>query len=215
MGYVLFGLLVVLLLVLRHVARRAPPPPRFAPPPVIAAQAQPPDPWTASAPYWRPRVEEPPQDHLDLQLQDVSRPDVSFSTSRVMNSGEWRVYRAALNVTRQPSGFYAFPQVALGQVIHTDSDDAYRAINSKRCDLLVTDRYGKPVAVVEYQGSGHNLGGDAAKRDKIKRTALAKAGVQFVEIPDGTPLYKIEGAIRDAIASKATQRIGHESHAVH
>lgn len=210
MGYVLFGLLVALLLVLRHVARRAPPPPRFAPPPVIAAQAQPPAPWTASVPHWQP-----PPDYMDLQLEDVSRPDVSFSTSRVMNSGEWRVYRAALNVTRQPGGFYAFPQVALGQVIHTDSDDAYRAINSKRCDLLVTDRYGKPVAVVEYQGSGHNLGGAAAKRDRIKRIALEKAGVQFVEIPDGTPTYRIESAIRDALPSKAPQRVSHESHAVH
>jgi hypothetical protein len=59
-----------------------------------------------------------------------------------MNGGEYELFRAALNVTRQsiPSGsypFYVFPQVSLGQIIRTHAlldwhaDQAHRAINSK------------------------------------------------------------------------------------
>jgi hypothetical protein len=82
-----------------------------------------------------------------------------------MGRGEFELFRAALNVTgsRFRSGqypFYVFPQVALGQIVRTaaplewQADHAHRAINSKRCDLLIADRNGNPVAVLEYQPRG-------------------------------------------------------------
>jgi hypothetical protein len=104
------------------------------------------------------------------------RSHVTFSKTKVMIGGEYGLFRAALNVTRQsmPSGpypFYVFPQVSLGQIIRTHAsldwhaDQAHRAINSKRCDLLIANRNGNPIAVLEYQGAGHNIGGTAARRD--------------------------------------------------
>jgi hypothetical protein len=63
---------------------------------------------------------------------------------------------------------------------------ATHAINSKRCDLLLADRRGMPVAVLEYQGSGHGIGGTAGQRDDIKRQALKRAGVRYREIHAGT-----------------------------
>lgn len=99
--------------------------------------------------------------------------------------------------------YFVFPQVSLGQIIGTgdardwQAETAYRAINSKRCDLLIADRYGTPVAVLEYQGSGHNLGGTAGKRDEIERIALERAGVRFVEIMAETKPAEIQRTIRE------------------
>jgi hypothetical protein len=93
-----------------------------------------------------------------------------------------------------------FPQVSLGEILGTEgtypeSDDAYWAISSKRCDILIADRRGNPIAALEYQGSGHDLGGTAKQRDKIKKIALERAGVQFIEIKINTD--EIQGIISE------------------
>jgi hypothetical protein len=167
-------------------------------------------PKTPTAPTVRESIEEqqdeyPEQDdYLEDHLEAVTRETVKFSVSRVMKPGEFTLFRAALGVTGQrlPSGtypFYVFPQVSLGEILHTAVDDAYRAINSKRCDFLIANRRGYPVAVLEYQGSGHNIGGTAERRDRIKRIALEKAGVRYVEIKEGTTEAEIQAAIRELL----------------
>lgn len=60
-------------------------------------------------------------------------------------------------------------------------------INSKRADFLVVDREGWPVAVIEYQGSGHYQG-NAQERDAVKRTVLPRAGIRYIEV--AAPLSK-------------------------
>jgi hypothetical protein len=161
-----------------------------------------------------PTPKTPEQDrseHLDRQLEAVIRDRVTFTRRRVMNRGEYEVFRAAMGVTRQPHPtgqcpFYVFPQVALGQIIGTQSarpweaDQAFRAINSKRCDLLIADRHGNPIAVLEYQGFGHNLSNTATRRNEIKRIALERAGVRFIEIPDRTTRDEMQRTIRDLLA---------------
>jgi hypothetical protein len=149
-------------------------------------------------------------ERLDRQLEAVTREAVKFFTSQIMGRGEYELFRAALRVTRQPlpTAFYVFPQVALGQIIRTaapfnwQADHAHRAINSKRCDLLITDRHGNPVAVLEYQGSGHDLGGTATRRDEIKRMALERAGVRYVEIVDGMAPGEMQRIIRNLLAEQ-------------
>lgn len=54
-----------------------------------------------------------------------------------------------------------------------------------------------PIAVFEYQGGGHYIGGDAGIRDKIKRIALEKAGIRFVEIKNGTSRFEIGRTMQD------------------
>lgn len=163
-----------------------------------------------TGPAPRKSAEQQQSERLERQLRAVLRENVTFSTRRVMGGGELDVFYAALNVTDQkiPSGpypYYVFPQVSLGQVIRAEarwdwqSDQAHRAINSKRCDLLVADRTGHPVAVLEYQGAGHNIGGTAERRDEIKRIALESAGVRFVEIKDGTDAAEIRRTIRSVL----------------
>ena len=128
-----------------------------------------------------------------------------------------------MSVTRQPlpSGnypFYVFPQVSLGQIIRANAnlgwhaDQAHRAINSKRCDLLIADRTGNPIAVLEYQGTGHNIGGTAVRRDEIKRIALERAGIRYVEIKyDATPAEMQQAGPRLVDAPCGERTASHEN----
>ena len=62
------------------------------------------------------------------------------------------------------------PQVSLGEILSAKGE-AYRAINSKRVDMIIIDARGYPKVAIEIQGSGHYQG-DALQNDAIKRTAL-------------------------------------------
>jgi hypothetical protein len=68
---------------------------------------------------------------------------------------------------------------------------------------LIADRDGHPIVVLEYQGSGHDLDGTAMRRDEIKRIALERAGVRFIEIKDGTAPAEIQRTIRDLLRPPA------------
>ena len=152
-------------------------------------------------------------DRLTKQLADVQSDSVAFSKQRIMSSnGEVALFYAARTVTGQtaPNGdypFYVFPQVSLGELVRTSpktpsaarrSKDAYLAINSKRCDIVLADNTGLPVAVFEYQGAGHHSG-TASLRDEVKRLAVTRAGIRFVEIPDGAGSNQIRSMIRDSL----------------
>lgn len=110
-------------------------------------------PWTIPAPAAPKSAAQERAEHLDRQFEAVIREHVTFTKRRIMNRGEYELFRSAMGVTRQPfpTGsfpYFVFPQVSLGQIIGTgeardwQAETAYRAINSKRCDLLIADRYG-------------------------------------------------------------------------
>jgi hypothetical protein len=78
-------------------------------------------------------------------------------------------------------------QVCLGEVLSSPDARAFSAINSKRVDVLLVDEDSQPIAAIEYQGSGHYQG-SAAARDAVKKEALRRAGVRYIEIStDHTP----------------------------
>ena len=122
------------------------------------------------------------------QVAAVSHQAVSWQRRAVLNHNEGLVYESAQAVLEQlePS-WNVWPQVSLGEVVETQGrseadKEAYRWINSKRADFLVVDDRGWPLAVIEYQGKGHYRG-NAAERDAVKRTVLAKAGIRYIEVP--------------------------------
>ncbi|EGI5923291.1 DUF2726 domain-containing protein [Salmonella enterica subsp. enterica serovar Colindale] len=61
---------------------------------------------------------------------------------------------------------------------------AFASVNSKRVDILVTDLFGFPCAVIEYQGGGHYQN-NAIGRDAVKKEACRKAGIGYLEIEPG------------------------------
>ncbi|QDD92659.1 Hypothetical protein HVIM_04493 (plasmid) [Roseomonas mucosa] len=121
------------------------------------------------------------------QVAAVSRQEVVWRPKRVLNGGEAAIYASACNITtRIDPAWRVWPQVSLGEVLrtegHSDADrEAFRWINSKRADFLVVDGEGWPVAVIEYQGSGHYQG-NASERDAVKRTVLPRAGIHYIEV---------------------------------
>ena len=72
------------------------------------------------------------------------------------------------------------------EILKSPSKYAFLAINSKRVDLLIVDADARPRHAIEYQGSGHFKGADtAAARDAVKKEALRRAGIGYVEVVGG------------------------------
>ncbi|MDX8377620.1 MAG: DUF2726 domain-containing protein [Mariprofundales bacterium] len=81
------------------------------------------------------------------------------------------------------NSFNVYPQVSLGELLSTDKGDkeAYKAINSKRVDFCIVDKNYFPIAVIEYQGSGH-YNANSTQRDEVKKTALECASIKYIAI---------------------------------
>lgn len=114
------------------------------------------------------------------QLRAVMGAD--FRKKRLMNSGEYRVFRIVEEqVLAHGRGYRAMAQTNLGEILDSNDRRAFASINSKRVDILIVGPSGLPIGAIEFQGAGHHQG-DAAARDAVKREALRKAGVEYVEI---------------------------------
>lgn len=107
----------------------------------------------------------------------------TYRSRSLMNRDEYRIYQTAERAVRKiGAGHLVFAQVSLGEILASEDTGAFRAINSKRVDILVIDRFGQPRVVVGYQGSGHYLSGDAELSDRIKRLALENAGIHYLDV---------------------------------
>ena len=62
------------------------------------------------------------------------------------------------------------------------------------------DRTGMPALAVEYQGHGHYQN-RAFMRDAVKREAVRKAGVRFLEVPAEFDAKVLKDQIREALRS--------------
>ena len=111
-----------------------------------------------------------------------------FRPKRFLNRGESRVFAALEPILAEVApGWRVMAQVSLGEVLDADSVEAFNTINAKRVDFLLIDDQLRPRHAVEYQGQGHHQG-PAAARDAVKREALRRAGIGFVEVvADDTP----------------------------
>ncbi len=106
----------------------------------------------------------------------------SFTTKRVLSRTEAEVMVAAERAIAEAGvRWRVLAQVALGEVLASPDEAAFRAINAKRVDLLVISERSEPLAAIEYQGEGHYQG-TAPARDAIKKEALRKAGVRYIEM---------------------------------
>jgi Protein of unknown function (DUF2726) len=117
------------------------------------------------------------------QLRLVS--NAEFSARKLLSFTETRVFKQvekALVDHQVP--WRAMAQVNLGEILACEDERAFRAINSKRVDILVVSHKQHPIVAIEYQGSGHHQG-DAAARDAVKKEALRRAGVGYIEIFSG------------------------------
>lgn len=139
------------------------------------------------------RTERPTPDAAD-QLRKVMA--ASFRSRPLLNNPERRLL-AHLDkaLAEEAPGWRAMGQVSLGEILISEDKDAYFAINSKRVDLLIIDDSCYPLHAVEFQGTGHHQG-TAAARDAVKKEALRRAGIGYVEIVSGDTPAELRAMIR-------------------
>ncbi|HEX6859569.1 MAG TPA: DUF2726 domain-containing protein [Caulobacteraceae bacterium] len=126
------------------------------------------------------------------QLRIVAGAD--FEKRRLLSKAEAQFFAAAEKaIAERGLTWRVMAQVCLGEVLSSPDPEAYRAINSKRVDILIVTRGGEPVAAIEYQGAGHYKG-SAPMRDAVKKEALRRAGVRYIEV---TPEHGPEDVARE------------------
>ena len=114
------------------------------------------------------------------QLRIIMSAD--FEKRCVVSKAEAQVMKAAENeITLLGKPWRVMAQASLGEVLWSENKAAYASINAKRVDLLIMAEDRQPLAAIEYQGEGH-WQGTAPARDAVKKEALRKAGIRYIEI---------------------------------
>jgi len=119
------------------------------------------------------------------QLRTVMKAE--FKPQPLLNKSEARLFRAIDKIVLgiRPD-WQVMAQASLGEILRSDDKDAYACINAKRVDLLIVDEECRPLHAIEYQGGGHFKGAHAtAARDAVKKEALRRAGIGYVEVVEG------------------------------
>ncbi|MCX7890285.1 MAG: DUF2726 domain-containing protein [Rhodobacteraceae bacterium] len=145
----------------------------------------------------------PPFNVLDPANQLHAVAAVGFQTVRILNREEAALLPVLEQAVRRVGrGHRVMAQTALGEVIRPVGDPgfqanqaAYASINSKRLDFAIIDRFGFLKLAVEYQGGGHHMSPRSFMRDAVKREALRKAGVAWIEVLPSTPHSKIAAEV--------------------
>jgi Protein of unknown function (DUF2726) len=120
------------------------------------------------------------------QLRTVMKAE--FKAQPLLNKSEARLFRAMdkMVIELAPPGWQVMAQVSLGEILRCEDKAAYGCINAKRVDLLIVDADSKPLHAIEYQGGAHFKGAHAtAARDAVKKEALRRAGIGYVEVVGG------------------------------
>ena len=179
--------------------------------------------------YGKPRREDsstamggeavPPQPEASKRLGDPTAQmefisKVDFKLRPLLNRSEYKILRILEEVSQDiPGGHRVMAQTSLGEVLAPQMasgskearDLAFHSINSKRLDFLVIDGYGMPVLAVEYQGHGH-YNDRTFMHDAVKREAVRKAGIRFLEIRAEYDAKDLENEIRKALLSNPARR---------
>ncbi len=138
------------------------------------------------------------------QLNFVMR--ANFQRRKILSVGEYSVFKTIEDdLAAARSGYRIFAQTCLGEILKPSDQMAFHSINSKRVDMLVVDRGGWPVVAIEYQGAGHYQG-NAAARDAVKKEALRKAGVKYIEISKDDTADQVRYRLHEALGDASPAR---------
>jgi hypothetical protein len=137
------------------------------------------------------------------QLRTVMKAD--FKPQRLLNKSEARLFKAIDKmVLGMRPDWQVMAQVSLGEILRTDDKAAYGCINAKRVDLLIVDEESRPLHAIEYQGGGHYKGAHAtAARDAVKKEALRRAGIGYVEVMAGDTPAELRRVVEKLVQATA------------
>ena len=143
----------------------------------------------------------PPNNRANAPITDAADQlrvvmGATFAKRRLLSNSEAQVlYAAEAAIKTANLKWRVMAQVSLGEVLSSPDARAYSTINSKRVDLLIISSAGDPIAAIEYQGSGHHQG-TASARDAVKKEALRRAGVRYIEV---TPEQGVQDLAREIL----------------
>lgn len=133
------------------------------------------------------------------QLRTVM--NAEFKPRPLLNKPERRLLSCIDRVLSEESpGWRAMGQVSLGEILYSHDKEAFWAINAKRVDLLIIDPDCRPLHAVEFQGTGHHGSPETAARDAVKREALRRAGIGYVEVMSGDTPLEVREKVRKLIS---------------
>ena len=139
------------------------------------------------------------------QLETVMK--ATFEARPLMSRAESSVFYAAERaLKRLDIKGHVMAQVCLGEILRTPEEAAFRAINTKRVDILLVSAKGLPLAAIEYQGEGHYQG-TAHARDAVKKAALQRAGVAYIEVTPQHSADDIEREIARAMEARTARAV--------
>jgi hypothetical protein len=142
--------------------------------------------------------EAPATDVAADQLKTVM--NAQFKPRALLNKPERRLLGCIDKALAEYSpGWRAMGQVSLGEILWSQDKDAFWAINAKRVDLLIVDADCRPLHAVEFQGTGHHAGAEAAARDAVKKEALRRAGIGYVEVVSGDTPAEVREMVRKLV----------------
>jgi hypothetical protein len=129
--------------------------------------------------------------------------EATFTARPLLNKSERRLLGVIDQALSDHSpGWRAMGQVSLGEILASPDEAAFFAVNSKRVDLLIVDADCRPLHAVEFQGKGHHHSRNTAARDAVKREALRRAGIGYVEVVSGDTPAEVREMVR-----KLTERV--------
>lgn len=151
--------------------------------------------WRGNRRNWQSRggkvlAFQPRHDPLPDQVPDAADQlrtvmNAEFKVQPLFNKSETKLFMALEKmVAEMTPGWRVMAQVSLGEVLQSKDYAAYRCINSKRVDMLLVDAECRPLHAIEYQGGAHHKG-TAAARDAVKKEALRRTGIGYVEVVAG------------------------------
>ena len=127
-----------------------------------------------------------------------------FKAQPLLNKSEARLFKAMdkMVIELAPPGWQVMAQVSLGEILRCEDKAAYACINSKRVDLLIVDADCRPIHAIEYQGGAHFKGAHAtAARDAVKKEALRRAGIGYVEVVAGDTPAELRRVVERLVQS--------------
>lgn len=126
--------------------------------------------------------------------------EASFTARPLLNQGERRLLSVLDKALAEESpGWRAMGQVSLGEILASPDEAAFLAVNSKRVDLLIVDADCRPLHAVEMQGAGHHQSNNTAARDAVKREALRRAGIGYIEVVSGDTPAEVRAMVRKLV----------------
>ena len=132
--------------------------------------------------------------------------EAPFTARPLFNQGERRLLTVLDKALAEESpGWRAMGQVSLGEILASPDEAAFFAVNSKRVDLLIVDADCRPLHAIEMQGKGHHLSDNTAARDAVKREALRRAGIGYVEVVSGDTPAEVRSIVRKLVGRESAK----------